>query len=181
MIKKWYEFLVENNKYDFGCVMIKVPIKNWDKVLDEIDPSDVYEVPNESYGLQLNPHVTILYGFGSDINLNDIKKKLNQYSPVEVIINGIEVFENDEFDVVKFGVKKTDQLESMFNSLSELPNENQFPEYLPHITIAYVKKGSGEKYKKLMNKNLGKLDIIEFSNSKGKQIFKLSDQSSSVD
>ena len=31
--------------------------------------------------------------------------------------------------------------------LSQLPYEKTFPSYEPHCTIAYVKKGMGEKYK----------------------------------
>jgi hypothetical protein len=28
----------------------------------------------------------------------------------------------------------------------KLPNGNEFPEYRPHLTVAYVKKGEGKKY-----------------------------------
>lgn len=179
MIKKWNEFLVESHKYEFGCVMIKVPIKNWENITNMIDESDIYEgEEDDTYGIQRNPHVTLLYGLRDDISIDQVKDKLSGYGPVRIELNGIEIFdENEKFDVVKFGVVKTDQLKNMFQSLSELPNENKFPDYRPHITISYVKKGRGEKYIKHIKKNLGNMDIIEFSNSKGKKEFKLSDLS----
>ena len=32
--------------------------------------------------------------------------------------------------------------------MKELPNTSKFPEYHPHITIAYVKSGKGKNYVK---------------------------------
>ena len=75
------------------------------------------------------------------------------------------LFENLEFDVVKLGVIKTPKLEEINKRLSELPNSNQFPEYKPHITLAYVKKGSGQKYAdpnyKYQIKNISKIVYLQ--------------------
>jgi 2'-5' RNA ligase len=55
-------------------------------------------------------------------------------------------------------------LEEVNKRLSELPNSNQFPEYKPHITIAYVKKGLGQKYAdsnyKYQIKNISKIVYV---------------------
>ena len=32
----------------------------------------------------------------------------------------------------------------------EFENDNAYPEYKPHITIAYVKEGTGSKYKRTL-------------------------------
>ncbi len=175
MIKKWKEFIFEGIKHKFGCVMVKVPIKNWENTTKMIDKSDIYiDKSDPSYGIETDPHVTLLFGLKDGVSLDNVKEKLKKYPPVEIIIDGVDIFENDQFDVVKFNVKKTKQLESMFQSLSELPNENEFQEYKPHITICYVNKGSGKKYIKKVNKNLGHLDTIELSHPSGeKDIFKL--------
>jgi 2'-5' RNA ligase len=56
---------------------------------------------------------------------------------------------NKNFDVVKFNVVPSFTLQNLNSKLSEFPNSNEYPEYKPHITIAYVKKGSGKKYEDL--------------------------------
>jgi 2'-5' RNA ligase len=48
-------------------------------------------------------------------------------------------FENKDFDVVKFNVKKSYILQEL-HELSTMPNSNKFKDFTPHITIAYVKK-----------------------------------------
>ena len=87
----------------------------------------------------------------------------------KVQIDGVSLFENPEFDVVKLGVIKTPKLEEVNKRLSELPNSNQFPEYKPHITLAYVKKGSGQKYAdpnyKYQIKNISKIVYSRPDNS----------------
>ena len=79
-------------------------------------------------------------------------------------ISGISLFENPEFDVVKLEVNKTPKLEEIYKNLSEFPNSNQFPDYKPHITIAYVKKGLGQKYVdpnyKYQIKNISKIVYV---------------------
>jgi 2'-5' RNA ligase len=181
MIKKWNQFIKENNQYDFGCVMLDVPIKNWEKITNTIDKNDIYN--SEGYGLERKPHLTILYGLSEDITLEDVKSKLDKFGPIEVKIDNIGFFDtNEEFDVVKFDVIKTDQLEEMFQSLSTLPNKNEFPNYKPHITISYLKKGCGKKYSRKINKNLGRLEKIIFSKPNGEiKSFKLKNRSSVVD
>ena len=37
-------------------------------------------------------------------------------------------------------------LKEFNNQLSKLPNSNEFPDYNPHITIAYLLPGLSEKY-----------------------------------
>ena len=59
----------EDTDYDFGCLMVNVPIKNWDDVLALIDPEDVYDEPG--YGLESEPHITVLYGFHDEVKAID--------------------------------------------------------------------------------------------------------------
>jgi 2'-5' RNA ligase len=47
-------------------------------------------------------------------------------------------FENKDFDVVKFNVKKSYILQELHDELSTI--QNKFKDFTPHITIAYVKK-----------------------------------------
>lgn len=147
-IKRYDQFLTESGQYKFGCVMVEVPVSNWEEICSSIDPEDIYEVEgDQSYGIQENPHVTILYGLHEGVTTDQVKKAFEGFDgSIEIEIDGIGIFENKDFDVVKFDVVPTESLQSLHDALSELPNSNEYPEYKPHITIAYVRKGCGKKY-----------------------------------
>lgn len=146
-IKKYTQFLNESVQYKLGCVMMEVPISNWEEITSSIDKEDIYEVEGENYGIQSNPHVTILYGLHKEVSLDQIKSVFEGIDGgIDISIEGIGVFENERFDVVKFNVVPSETLLDLNNKLSEFPNSNEYPEYEPHITLCYTKKGTGKKY-----------------------------------
>jgi DNA polymerase III epsilon subunit-like protein len=139
--------LFEEKTYEFGCVMVDVPVKNWNEITQFIDSDDVYTVSgNDTYGIQDRPHLTLLYGTHKEVESKQVESLLKGIKPFSIEIDGVDIFENEDYDVVKFNIKKSDILQSMFDKLSSLPNSNKFKDYKPHITIAYVKKGTGKKY-----------------------------------
>ena len=139
--------LFEEKTYEFGCVMVDVPVKNWNEITQFIDSDDVYTVSgNDTYGIQDRPHLTLLYGTHKEVESKQVESLLKGTKPFSIDIDGVDIFENEDYDVVKFNIKKSDILQSMFDKLSSLPNSNKFKDYKPHITIAYVKKGTGKKY-----------------------------------
>ena len=147
-IMRYDRFLNESESYEFGCAMIEVPFDDWSQIAGMIDPEDVYEVEGDrSYGIQDNPHVTVLYGLHSSVSVEDLKQAISGFSEELVVaVDGIGVFENEDFDVVKMNVVPSGGLLRLNEMVSALPNSNEYPEYKPHITIAYVKKGRGRKY-----------------------------------
>lgn len=163
MIKKYLQFIKESTKYEFGCAMIDIKVNNWDEIISFIDDSDLNK---DKGGIEERPHLTLLYGLHKEVTDEQIKSVLNDIeSPLEIEINGVDIFENDDFDVVKFNIKKTNQLQEIHDKLSELPNTNNFPDYNPHITIAYVKKGKGKKYIKPGYKHKINSSEITYSNT----------------
>jgi hypothetical protein len=47
--------LFEEKNYEFGCVMIDVPVKNWNEITQFIDNDDIYTVSgNDTYSKKLN-------------------------------------------------------------------------------------------------------------------------------
>jgi hypothetical protein len=143
----------------FGCVMMEGKIDNWeDNHLEGISPKDIYEVEgDDSYGLEEIPHITILYGIHEDeIDPDSIVSVIeSKMKPINIEIDEIDFFENDEndeYDVVKYNVLITKEL-LRYREIFEKSflNTQTFPEYKPHITIAYVKKGTGKKYKKKLD------------------------------
>ena len=171
MVKRYLEFIKESAKYEYGCVMVDYNFENWSDLLESISQEDIYKVEGKNYGLQPRPHLTLLYGLHKEVTDEQIQKCFDGMTEddFKVQIDGVSLFENPEFDVVKLGVIKTSKLEEVNKRLSELPNSNQFPEYKPHITLAYIKKGSGQKYidssYKYQIKNISKIVYSRPDNS----------------
>jgi predicted nucleotidyltransferase len=145
-------------KYEFGCLMAYFRPKFWDKLLAVIDPSDVYE-GDGGYGLEHEPHVTILFGFHQDkADVRSIKRD------ADALLNGqalefscmkASLFDNPEYDVLKFDVEDTTGMLSNMNAhfSANYENSNKYPDYHPHVTIAYIKKGEGQKYADIINES----------------------------
>ncbi len=174
-VKKYIQFIRESTGYKLGCVMVEVPVSNWNEITSIINKDDLYEVEGENYGISKNPHLTLLYGIKPNITKEQIEEVLTKTidgSKIIIEIENIDTFENDNFDVVKFNIKKTEQLQRIFDALSELPNENTYPDYKPHMTIAYVKKGLGEKYKKKYSHKVSSNEIC-YSMANEKKYFEI--------
>ena len=149
MMKKYLEFIKEGkSRYEYGCVMVDFNVANWADLLESIHSDDVYKVEGKNYGLQPRPHLTLLYGIHDTVTDEEILNCFEGFTEddFKVQIEGVSIFENPEFDVVKLGISLTPRLKEINEILSELDNSNQFPEYKPHITLAYVKSGLGKKY-----------------------------------
>jgi hypothetical protein len=132
---------------EYGCIMLTADIPNWKEKLSIIDKKDLY-VKDGDYGFEKEPHVTILYGLhDEEIDRDHIYDEIERLRPITVKINNISIFENEEYDVVKFDVPLTKELRAYRKYFKMLfPNTQTFKDYHPHITIAYVKKGEGKKY-----------------------------------
>jgi 2'-5' RNA ligase len=149
IIKKYKLFMESKNRtYDYGCVMVYLDISNWERIISNIDENDLYKPEDEHYGRETEPHLTLLYGLHKEVTKEEISTifKDTKSTDFKIQIDGISIFENDEFDVVKMDIKLNDKLTHYNSELSKLPNSNSYKDYKPHITMAYVKKGLGKKY-----------------------------------
>lgn len=126
------------------CIMANLSEKDSSKIQDlvkSIPEKDLYKEGDE-YGREKETHATILYGLlPGKVTLDDVKESIADYGPVEMTLGKVNKFENDKYDVLKIDVESTD-LGALNERLSELPNENDYDDYKPHITLAYVKKGT---------------------------------------
>lgn len=154
MIKKYTKFLEMKKEhsgadYKYGCVMVHLNVPNWNEIISYIKPEDLYKPEVERYGVETEPHITILYGLHENVNDSDVEKIVKSVDGDDIVIDitGIDIFQNDEFDVVKMTVK-SEYLTKLHYELCKLPNSDKYPTYNPHITIAYVNKNMGSKYQK---------------------------------
>jgi 2'-5' RNA ligase len=156
-ILKVNEFLNESKKkekfkYEYGVVMLDLKVEDWKKqILSIIDEEDIYD--EKGFGLEDKVHVTIFYGIKPDESTpKDVKEKIKEYLEKidvnkEYELEKISIFENDDYDVVKFEIEDCDELHKLNKFIEKsFPYNNDYPEYKPHATIAYVKKGKGKKY-----------------------------------
>lgn len=171
-IKKYNDFINEAASHRYGCVMAYFTVSNWDEIVSYIDPDDIYKADEKRFGIQNNPHITLLFGLHKDVTpemVKDAIKGLN--TNLNITIKGIGIFQNEEFDVVKFNIILTDELKNINEALCQLPHTNDYDEYSPHVTIAYVKKGTGKKYiKKDYTYTVKNVDKIIYSTASGEKI-----------
>jgi hypothetical protein len=117
-----------------------------------IPDADVYKPETEGqpdgYGRETEPHVTALYGL-TDNAPEAVQRVIREANtgPVTLTLGKLSLFKNADspYDVLKVDVESP-QLRKLNTALKKLPNKNTFPDYTPHLTVAYVKKGAGDKY-----------------------------------
>jgi 2'-5' RNA ligase len=175
IIKRYIQFIKESiNGHKYGCVMVEVPVSNWDEITSSIDKEDIYESnEGDPKGIQKNPHLTLLYGLHDDVTPEQVQSVFDNFDgDINIEVNGIDIFENEKFDVVKFNVNPQGSLQYLFDELSKFPNSNQFSDYKPHITIGYVKKGMGKKYVKQDYKyQVKNVNHITYSMANGEKVY----------
>lgn len=103
----------------------------------------------KGFGRELEPHVTALFGLvGEGDSAEAVAKAVKTFEgdAVSLTLGNLSLFTtNPDYDVLKVDVKSP-HLHALNEAISKLPNENDHPDYHPHLTIAYLKKGMGEKY-----------------------------------
>jgi len=147
--KNWLmEEKTQSKKTEYGCVMLYSDIHNWKEHTSIIDEKDVYDDEFKDYGIEHHPHCTLLFGIHLDeTDPQEIKEFISTFKPVEATIDTISIFDNPTFDVVKYDVPVSKQLQEYHDQLiAKFPNTQSFPDYHPHMTIAYVLPGKGKKY-----------------------------------
>ena len=168
--------LLLEGKYDYGSVMAKVKDEDSQKILEfnnNFIPEQVLYNEGFGHGREKDPHVTVKYGLTKSYSPNEMQQILNGIKPFMLIVGGISIFKNPNFDVVKFDVdgKELRELNQIFSSL---PNRDTHPEYHGHLTLAYVKRGEGNKFIRPSSK-IARIEINElvYSNRGTKSRFRL--------
>ena len=132
--------------YEYGCVMLYLDFPQMEEIHNSISKEDVYvDEQDPSYGLEKEPHVTLLYGLHKGIGFPDIIRKLKSISFQPPVLGSLSLFENEKYDVLKFDVSG-EFLNEANQALRSFPHTNSYSDYKPHMTVAYLKPGTGKKY-----------------------------------
>jgi 2'-5' RNA ligase len=107
------------------------------------------------------PHVTILYCGDLPLLFEEkmvevVRKVCEQVKPFEVSFKRPDFFINAENEKIIHSPVKSKKLHD-FNSvlkssllLNQVPVENKFPEYKPHVTIGYLKENEEDIYSSIV-------------------------------
>jgi 2'-5' RNA ligase len=132
--------------YDFGSSQFNLPDDVGQKV-----QSLARRIPEEDLakdGREAESHVTLKYGLHTE-DPEELAAILANEPPVRVRIGKTSIFPSSESgsgDVVKLDVDSPD-LHRLNKKVSDaLEVTDTHPEYQPHVTVAYVKPGRGQKY-----------------------------------
>ena len=140
---------------EYSWCYIELPKVIQNKILafgEQIDKEDLFTEEAEG-GLEKDCHITLKYALTTE-KVKDVRDILKKEKGGKVHLSKSSIFETDDYDVVKMSVE-SDDLQRLHNKTNNLPHEDKYPEYIPHATIAYVKKGCGKKYdgKFVLNKS----------------------------
>ncbi|MEP6667847.1 MAG: sigma-70 family RNA polymerase sigma factor, partial [Chthoniobacter sp.] len=136
-----------------GSTQVTLPpaeAKPFQEFAASIPDSDVYRDPEkpEKDGREFEPHVTALYGLtGEGDTTNAVREAIKGHDPITLTLGKISKFSNADspYDVLKIDVTSP-QLHALNKTLRKLPHKNDYPDYHPHLTLAYVNKGAADEY-----------------------------------
>jgi len=108
----------------------------------------VYEEEGKHYGKETNPHITLMYGL-HPVEEGRVKELLTKVpKKISATLGKISKFENSDtpYDVLKIEVhsQHLDKIHEIIRN--NFNNDYQWPEYNPHVTLAYVKKGTCNEF-----------------------------------
>jgi len=157
----------------YSCLMLDCQDLYSDiaKIHEQIASEDVYD-DEPGHGCEHEIHITVKYG----IHLTKPSEALSEVSlfPIRYKIKGISLFENENFDVLKFDIQSTDLRKLNKQVCEKLECTDKFPVYSPHMTCAYIKPGIGKKYINLKSHIIGSSFVSNrfiFSNPNSEKVW----------
>lgn len=132
--------------YSYATTDIALPPELGDFIIQwgelNIPDDDLYTDEDGESGREQEQHITVKYGLLAKDVPEELYEIVESTAPFQIELGNVSLFTNDKFDVVKIDVKSP-ELMALNKRISEaIPHEDSYPTYVPHVTVAYVKKGT---------------------------------------
>lgn len=139
-----------DGEYDHATTQVDLPKELGDKIIAwgkrNVPDADLKEDEDGTAGREDEMHVTLLYGLKGDKVTDRLRSLVGAVKPFEVRLGLVTVFkDSDKQDVIKIDAESPELQDLHYAIEKAVPNVNSYPTYVPHITIAYVKKGRGDR------------------------------------
>ena len=134
--------------YSFSCLMANLPKLLANKVKGyaaSIPDEFIYESNDGELGRERNPHITLKYGLHTT-DLKDIMEVLDGQGPLRARLGRVTSFWTERSIVLKVSVQSEDLVALNKKICRELDYTDAYPEYRPHVTIAYLRKNDRSPY-----------------------------------
>jgi len=136
--------------YEYSCAMLQLSddisstIIEW--MHDNIDENKLYIDKDSGIdGYEYNPHITVKYSI-HEVDPKSIEELIEGFGPIKVELGKISKFNtNPHYDVIKIDVESNKLMKLNQYLTDNLKCTDSFKTYIPHATIAYVKKDSHNK------------------------------------
>lgn len=150
--------------YSYSCLMAELPRPLANKVREyaaSIPDRFIYQSRDGEQGREDHPHITVKYGIHT-MDLKDIVDLLDSQPPIRVRLGHITSFLTEKYIVLKVSVQGDGLFALNRKVCNTLECTDTFPEYRPHITIAYMRRNEQNPYyyQRYCNNSLDGLEVI---------------------
>lgn len=116
----------------------------------DIPESELFtsDEPYNHYGIADECHVTLVPCLDNDVNQDELIELAGDIRDYKALLTNVSIFENDEYDVLKCDAESKFLSDANKRITDRFETHSQYKDYHPHMTIAYLKKGLADKYKK---------------------------------
>lgn len=131
-----------------GCVMVRLGVEDAEYVKSLAQKVHFQDLIQD--GRETVPHVTVRYGL-LDADADEVRLMLDDCNLYPFTLSGkLSAFlgsdTGKEYDVLYVPVKSAGGLHDAHEELGDCHNIETYPGYTPHVTLAYVKAGTAQKY-----------------------------------
>lgn len=139
---------MKRRSYSYSCLMAKLtePLAEQVKGFGlSIPEHRIFNDSRGEKGRADEPHITIKYGIHT-VDPAAVMAMVDWYVPLKATLGKTTVFWNDDSIVLKVSVQSRDLTALNTKIRRELECTDTYPDYKPHVTLAYVKKDETNPY-----------------------------------
>lgn len=132
--------------HKLGSTQLQLPSRLAEEIL-AWGRGNIAELDLVGDGRESDIHVTVKYGLSNSVDAAQVESVVKDTGEVFFTLGEMQVFAGEEQDVLYIRVQSP-QLMALNARISQaLPVTDTHPEFKPHVTVAYLQPGAGEKYK----------------------------------